>query len=66
VRFPARRILFIGESLGSVLKDGRLGAIIELVRIQDNGITFASAGLAAWYGMKISRMFVDHCLPSSG
>ena len=48
------------ESLGTLLKDGRLGSIVEVVRIQDPGITFDLSGLAAWYGMKISRMFVDH------
>jgi hypothetical protein len=51
------------ESLGSVLKDGRLGSIVEVVRIQDNGITFDFAGLAEFYGMEITRMFIDHCLP---
>ena len=54
------------ESLGSDLKDGRLGSVVEVVRIQNNGITFDLAWLAAWYRMKISRLFVDHCLPSSG
>jgi hypothetical protein len=54
------------ESLGSVLKDGRLGSVVEVVRLQDKGITFDFAGLAAWYALEISRMFVDHCLASSG
>jgi hypothetical protein len=54
------------ESFGSILKDGRKGSIIEVGRIQDNGITFDLAGLAAWYGLEISRLFVDHCVPSSG
>jgi hypothetical protein len=56
---------FHWESLASVLKDGRLTSIVEVVRIQDSGITFDLSGLAAWHGMKISQMFVDHCLPSS-
>jgi len=51
------------ESLGSVLKEGRLGSVVEHVRIQDNGITFDLAGLAEFYGMEITRMFIDHCLP---
>jgi hypothetical protein len=54
------------ELLGTILKDGRNGSVVEVGRIQDNSITFDLAGLAAWYGMEISRMFVDHCLPSSG
>jgi hypothetical protein len=58
-----RRILVIGKSLGSVLKDGRKVSIVEVVRIQDTGITFDLAGVAAWYGMELSRLFVDHCLP---
>lgn len=54
------------ESLGSVLKDGRLGSIVEVVRIQDVGITFYLAGLAEFYGIENSRIFVEHCLPLSG
>jgi hypothetical protein len=52
----------------SVLKDGRLGSVVEVVRFRDNGFRFDSdlAGLAEFYGMEISRLFVDHCLPSSG
>jgi len=57
---------FHWESLGSVLKDRRLDAIIEVVRIQDPGITFDLKGFAEFYGREISRIFVDHCLPSSG
>jgi hypothetical protein len=57
---------FYWESLGTILKDGRGGSVVEVGRIQDNGITFDLAGLAAWYGMEISRMFVDHCLLSPG
>ena len=52
--------------LGNDLRDWRLGSVVEVVRIQDNSITFDFAGLAEWYGLEISRMFVDHCLPSSG
>jgi hypothetical protein len=50
------------ESLGCVLKDGRSGSVIEVGRIRDTGITFDLASLAEWYGVEISRMFVDHCL----
>jgi hypothetical protein len=51
------------ESLGCVLTDSRSGSIIEVGRIQDTGITFDLAGLAELYGMDLSRMVVDHCLP---
>jgi hypothetical protein len=54
---------FYWESLGTILKDGRNGSVVEVGRIRDNGITFDLAGLAAWYGVEISRIFVDHCLP---
>lgn len=53
------------ESIGSVLKDGRLGSIVEVVRIKDPGVTFDYAGLAEFYGIEISRLFVDRCLPAS-
>jgi hypothetical protein len=57
---------FHWESLASILKDGRLGSIVEVVRIRVPGITFDLKGFAEFYGMEISRIFVDHCLPSSG
>jgi hypothetical protein len=47
---------------GSVLKDGRLGSVIEIGRIEDNGITFDIKALAVWYGMELSRIAVDECL----
>ena len=47
---------------GSVLKDGRLGSVIEIGQIQDNGITFDIKALAVWYGMELSRIAVDECL----
>jgi len=54
------------DSLGSILNDGRSGSVVEIGRIQDGGITFDLAGLAAWYGIEISRMIVDHCSTTSG
>jgi hypothetical protein len=54
------------ESLVTILKDGRLGSMVEVVRIQDPGITFDLKGFAEFYGIEISRLFVDHCLLSSG
>ena len=65
-RFPARHIPRYWESLGNLLKDGRLGSIVEVVRIQDNGITVDLAGLAACTGLEISWIVVVHCLRSSG
>jgi hypothetical protein len=57
--------LYYWYSSGSILKDGRLGSVVEVVRFQDTGITFGFdlAGLAEFYGMEFGRIFVDHCLP---
>ena len=53
------------ESCGTILKDSRLGSVVEVVRFQDTGIRFDHdmRGLAEFYGMEISRLAVDHCLP---
>jgi hypothetical protein len=50
---------------GKILKDGRLGSVVEVVRFQDNDIRFDFdlAGFAEFYGMELGRIFVDHCLP---
>ena len=42
-----------------------LGSVVEVVRIQDPGITFDFdvRGFAEFYGMEISRIAVDHLLP---
>jgi len=52
-------------SSGSILKDGRLGSVVEVVRFQDNGIRFDFdvRGFAEFFGMEISRIAVDHLLP---
>jgi hypothetical protein len=50
------------DSLGSVLKDGRGGSVVEVWRIQDPGITFDYADFAEFYGMELSRIFVDECI----
>jgi hypothetical protein len=42
------------KSLGRVLEDGRLGSVVEVVRIHDHGIKFDYAGLAERYGMELS------------
>ena len=36
------------KSLGTILKDGSKGSVVEVGRIQDNGITIDLAGLTAW------------------
>jgi hypothetical protein len=46
-----------------MLKDGCLNSAVEVGRIQDTGITFELSGFAEFYGMELSRMIVDHCLP---
>jgi hypothetical protein len=53
------------ESFGTILKDGRLGSVVEVVRFRDTGIRFDPdlRGLAEFYGMEISRIAVDHLLP---
>ena len=53
------------ESFGTILKDGRLGSVVEVVRLQDSGIRFDHdvRGLAEFYGMEIGRTAVDHLLP---
>ena len=50
------------ESSGSILKDGHLSSVVEVVRIQEPGITFDFdvRGFAEFYGMEISRIAVDH------
>jgi len=37
--------------------------VAEVGRVQDNGVTFDIAGMAAWYGMELSRLAIEHCLP---
>ena len=50
------------EPLGIVLKSGRGGSVIEVVRLQDKGIKFELKELAEWYGMELCRIAVDECL----
>ena len=53
------------ESSGSILKDGRLGSVVEVVRFQDTDrFDQDMRGLAEFFGMEISRIAVDHCLSS--
>jgi hypothetical protein len=50
------------ESLGTILKSGRHGSLIEVVRLQDRGTRFDIRGVAEWYGLELSRIAVDECL----
>ena len=49
------------KSLGTILKSGRSGAVIEVGRLHDSGVTFDMAELAEWYGLELSRIAVDEC-----
>jgi len=51
---------------GSILKIRPNNSVVEVARLNDNGITFDLAGVAEWYGMELCRIAVDDCLPSSG
>ena len=50
---------------GKILKDGRVGSVVEVVRFQDTDrFDQDMRGLAEFFGMEISRIAVDHCLSS--
>ena len=48
---------------GSVLKSGRLSSIIEVVRFELPSLTVSMKELAEWFGLELSRIVVDECLP---
>ena len=50
------------ESMGTVLKPGRSGSVVEVGRIQDPGFTFELQELAASWGMELARIVVDEYL----
>ena len=54
------------KSLGTILKSGRSGAVIEVGRLDDSGVTFDIAELAEWYGLELSRIAVDECFECAG
>ena len=62
---PGPRYTHYWHPFGKILKDGRLGSVVEVVRFQDTGIRFDQdmRGLAEFFGMEISRIAVDHLLP---
>ncbi len=53
------------ESMGTVLRSGRSGSVVEVGRIQDSGETFEMKELAAIWGMELARIVVDECLSQS-
>ena len=55
-----------GEALGTILKSGRSGSVIEVGRLHDSGVTFDMAELAEWYGLELSRIAVDQCFECAG
>jgi hypothetical protein len=50
------------ESLGTVLKSGHSGSVIEVARLRDTGITFDMKQIAEWYGLELCRLAVDEFL----
>ena len=50
------------EGQGTVLKPGRAGSVVEVVRLCDREFTFDLKELAEWYGLELSRIAVDACL----
>jgi hypothetical protein len=52
------------ESQGTVLKPGRHGSLIEVLRLQDRGarFDFEMRAVAEWYGLDLSRIVVDERL----
>lgn len=50
------------EALGTVLRPGRSGSVVEVGRIQDPGETFEMKELAEIWGMELARIVVDECL----
>ena len=54
------------KSLGTILKSGRSGAVIEVGRLHDSGVTFDMAELAEWYDLELSRIAVDECFECAG
>jgi len=50
------------EGQGTILKPGRPGSVVEVVRLRDRVFTFDLKELAKWYGLELSRIAVDECL----
>ena len=50
--------------MGSVLKSGRSGSVVEVGRILDPGCTFELQEFAAMWGLELARIVVDEWLAS--
>ena len=50
--------------MGTVLKPGRSGSVVEVGRIQDPSCTFELQELAAIWGMELARIVVGEGLTS--
>jgi hypothetical protein len=50
------------ESMGTVLKPGHSGSVVEVGRIQYPGETFEMKEFAEIWGMELARIVVDECL----
>ena len=50
------------EAMGTVLKPGRSGSVVDVGRIHDPGCTFELQELAAIWGLELARVVLDECL----
>lgn len=53
------------ESLGIVLKSGRHGSLVELVRLRDREARFDIREVAEWFALERCRIVVDECLTTN-
>ena len=51
------------EILGTILKTHRGGSVIEVARLRLPKFTVEIKELAEWFGVELSRLAVDECLP---
>jgi len=47
---------------GSVLRPGRLGSIVEVIRFVLPSFTMSMKELAEWFGLELAQIVVDECL----
>jgi len=51
------------EILGTILKPHRGGSVVEVGRLRLPTFTVEIKELAEWFGLELSRLVVDECLP---
>jgi hypothetical protein len=51
------------EILGTILKPHRGGSVVEMARLRLPTFTVEMKELAEWFGLELSRLVVDECLP---